>query len=654
MKTFTEPLKELKEFETLSAGVHDLRGIAQISGCIDAAKPHIMYSVNNGSGNRIIVTFQEQRAKEIYEEYRFFDPKAAYYPAKDILFYQSDIRGNVLTAERINALKMLAEESSCTIITTFDGLMNPMPMPEKFIREVKKVSVGDILNLEELTKHLVELGYEKNYQAETMGEFSVRGGILDIFPLTEDNPFRIEFWGDEVDSIRSFDAESQRSIENLEEISIYPACELVLTAEERQEGIKRILKEADKVSAKLRKEMKTEEAHRTKSAAAQIAEEAGELGISAGLDAYLSYFCEERVSLLDYFNRENTVIFVDELARSIERGMVTETEFSESMKQRLEKGYILPGQMRELFSCKEILAKMEKMACISLVALDLKNSHVDIKEKFVIDSKTVNPYNNSFDLLVKDLTRYKKNGYRVILLSGSRTRAKRLAEDLMAEELNAFYSEDFDHEVKPGEIMTGYGKIKKGYEYPLLKFVVISESDIFGSEKKKKKHHRTYEGEKIASFTIDHIKLQPGVYVSRKDKVGGSTVTTFDLRMTSPNEEPVMNTAEMHTIEHLGATFLRNHKDFGDKTVYFGPMGCRTGFYLLLAGDYESKDILPLVVEMYEFVRDFEGEVPGASPKDCGNYLDMNLGMAKYLAAKYLKVLTHIDEFPESRLVYPE
>ena len=568
MKTFTEPLKELKEFETLSAGVHDLRGIAQISGCIDAAKPHIMYSVNNGSGNRIIVTFQEQRAKEIYEEYRFFDPKAAYYPAKDILFYQSDIRGNVLTAERINALKMLAEESSCTIITTFDGLMNPMPMPEKFIQEVKKVSVGDILNLEELTKHLVELGYEKNYQAETMGEFSVRGGILDIFPLTEDNPFRIEFWGDEVDSIRSFDAESQRSIENLEEISIYPACELVLTAEERQEGIKRILKEADKVSAKLRKEMKTEEAHRTKSAAAQIAEEAGELGISAGLDAYLSYFCEERVSLLDYFNRENTVIFVDELARSIERGMVTETEFSESMKQRLEKGYILPGQMRELFSCKEILAKMEKMACISLVALDLKNSHVDIKEKFVIDSKTVNPYNNSFDLLVKDLTRYKKNGYRVILLSGSRTRAKRLAEDLMAEELNAFYSEDFDHEVKmaiesrtvnpynnsfellvkdlkrykkngyrmillsssrtrakrlaedlmneelpafysedfdrvlsPGEIMTGYGKVKKGYEYPAVKFVVISESDIFGSEKKKKKRHRMYEGEKIASFT---------------------------------------------------------------------------------------------------------------------------------------------------------
>lgn len=158
--------------------------------------------------------------------------------------------------------------------------------------------------------------------------------------------------------------------------------------------------------------------------------------------------------------------------------------------------------------------------------------------------------------------------------------------------------------------------------------------------------------EKIASFTIDHIKLQPGVYVSRKDKVGAETITTFDLRMTSPNEEPVMNTAEMHTIEHLAATFLRNHPDYKEKTVYFGPMGCRTGFYLLLAGDYQSEDILPLMQEMYTFIRDFEGPVPGAAAKDCGNYLDMNLPMAKYLAGKYLNnVLLHIA--PE-RLHYPQ
>lgn len=501
MKAFTKPLQELQGYDRLQEALQEQKGVIQVSGCIDAVKPHMVYSVNNGSGNKIIVTFHEQKAKELYEEYRFFDKKTAYYPAKDILFYQSDIRGNVLTAERINALKMMAEEEECTIITTFDGLMNPMASLEKFIQAVTKIAVGDEVDLEKLTKHLVELGYEKNYQAETMGQFSVRGGIIDIFPLTEENPFRIELWGDEVDSIRSFEPESQRSIENLEEVHIYPACELVLTEEERRAGVEKILKEAEKVSAKFRKEMKTEEAYRVKSAAEQFAEETLEYGISAGLDAYLSYFCEERVSLLDYFQKEDTVIFLDETVRTIERGVATETEFSESMKQRLEKGYILPGQMKELFSCKEILAKINSRKCVAMVVLDMKKQQLDIKEHIDIQSKSVNPYNNSFELLVKDLNRYKKNGYRTILLSSSRTRAKRLAEDLMAEGLNTFYSEDFDHEVKPGEIMTGYGKLKKGYEYPAVKFVVISESDIFGGEKKKKKRHRVYEGEKIASFT---------------------------------------------------------------------------------------------------------------------------------------------------------
>jgi len=157
--------------------------------------------------------------------------------------------------------------------------------------------------------------------------------------------------------------------------------------------------------------------------------------------------------------------------------------------------------------------------------------------------------------------------------------------------------------------------------------------------------------EKITSFTIDHLKLLPGVYVSRKDNVGEEIVTTFDIRMTRPNFEPVMNTAEIHTLEHLGATYLRNHKEFGQKTIYFGPMGCRTGFYLLLKGDYESKDIVELMIELYKFIKDYEGEIPGQSPRDCGNYLDMNLGMAKYLADKYLEVLFNIGE---ENLIYPE
>ena len=158
--------------------------------------------------------------------------------------------------------------------------------------------------------------------------------------------------------------------------------------------------------------------------------------------------------------------------------------------------------------------------------------------------------------------------------------------------------------------------------------------------------------EKITSFTIDHLRLLPGIYVSRKDMVGDRVVTTFDIRMTRPNFEPVINTAELHAIEHLGATFLRNHKEWGGKILYFGPMGCRTGFYLLLNGDYESKDIVSLLKEMFTFIKDFEGEVPGACAKDCGNYLDINLPMAKYVAAKYLNEV--LKDIKEDRLVYPE
>lgn len=156
----------------------------------------------------------------------------------------------------------------------------------------------------------------------------------------------------------------------------------------------------------------------------------------------------------------------------------------------------------------------------------------------------------------------------------------------------------------------------------------------------------------IASFTINHLELLPGIYVSRKDAVGNETITTFDIRMTRPNFEPVMNTAEMHTIEHLAATYLRNHETYGEKTVYFGPMGCRTGFYLLLAGDYQSKDIVPLIISLFEFIRDSKGEVPGAAAYNCGNYLDMNLNMANYLADRFLtNVLYQIDD---AHLIYPE
>jgi len=509
VKTFVEPLKDLGGFRDLLKQAEKEKGLYSVTGCIDAQKPHMMYACSDGKKNNIIVTFHEQKAKELYEDYRFFDAGVVYYPAKDVLFYQADIRGNVLTAERIRALKAIHEQEQVTLITTFDALMNTQAPPQKVWESVLTFEPGDELSLEEVTKQLVRMGYEKEYQVETMGQFALRGGILDIFPLTEENPIRIEMWGDEIDTIRTFDTESQKSIEAIEEIRIYPACELVLSEEEKEAGIEKLLKEAKKTSEKLRKEMKTEEAYRALSTAEEKAEEWGELSIYAGMDAYLSYFCAERIGLLDYFSPENTNIFFDELSRCTERGKQTEAEFSESMKHRLEKGYILPGQMKELFLEKEIVAKCNTFTSISFAALDAKANGLKQQGSFAIHVKSVNSYNNSFELLVKDLKKYKKNNYKIVLLSGSRTRARRLAEDLLNEGLNSFYTEDYDHALLEGQIMVCYGKVHRGYEYPILQFAVITETDIFGGEKKKKKRHRTYEGEKIADFT----DLNVGDYV---------------------------------------------------------------------------------------------------------------------------------------------
>lgn len=509
MKAFTNPLLELQGFSEMITEAEKSKGLTTITGCIDAQKPHMMYGFGNGLKNKIIVTFNEQRAMELYEEYSFFDSEALYYPAKDVLFYQSDIRGNVLTAERINALKAIHENKQVTVITTFDALMNTMTPPEQLFSGVQKLHPGDEVNLDELKTLLIDMGYEKEYQVDSRGQYALRGGILDIFPLTEENPVRVEMWGDEIDTIRSFDCQSQKSIENLDELVIYPSCELVLTEEEKQKGIEKVKAEAEKVSQKLREEMKTEEAYRISSMAEELAEQWGELAITAGMDAYLSYFCEKRVGLLDYFDVDNTFVFFDEFSRCCERGKQTELEFSECMKHRLEYGYILPGQMKELFFEKEIMGKLNMFSCISMGALDNKSNGLKLTSQHDIMVQSVNSYNSSFEILIKDLKQYKKKGYRVILLSGSRSRAERLSQDLMEEGLSSFFTKDYGHELLPGQIMVCYGKIHRGFEYPMIKFAVITETDIFGGEKKKKKRKRLYEGDEIQSFT----DLNVGDYV---------------------------------------------------------------------------------------------------------------------------------------------
>lgn len=456
MKAFLTPLQGLAEFEQIKEKSKTNKGILQVSGCMESQKSHLIYGLSEGISYRLILAEDERRAREIYEDYRFYDRKVYSYPAKDLLFFQADIHGNLLIRQRMKVIKALLEEKELTVVTSIDGCMDFLESLEKIKEQLIHYESDSTVDTEQLKNQLVSLGYERVGQVEMPGQFSVRGGIVDIYCLTEENPWRIELWGDEIDSIRSFDPESQRSLEKLEEITIYPAVEHI----------------GDK----------------------------------------------DMVSFLDYFPEERTIIFLDEPNRLTEKGGAVEEEYRQSRMHREEKGSRnLPENW--LCSFEQLQKELNKRNCISVCALEPKQAGWKVREKFYLEVKSVNAYNNSFELLVKDLHQYKKQGYRIALLSGSRTRAERLAKDLQEEGLAAFYGQDYDREICPGEIMVVYGHAKKGFEYPLIKFAVMTESDIFGQEQKKKKKKKNYSGNRIQDFAelsigdfVVHEKHGLGIY----------------------------------------------------------------------------------------------------------------------------------------------
>ena len=456
MKAFLTPLQGLAEFEQIKEKSKTNKGILQVSGCMESQKSHLMYGLSGIAPYRLILAEDERRAREIYEDYRFYDRKVYSYPAKDLLFFQADIHGNLLIRQRMKVIKALLEEKELTVVTSIDGCMDFLESLEKIKEQLIHYESDSTVDTEQLKNQLVALGYERVGQVEMPGQFSVRGGIVDIYCLTEENPWRIELWGDEIDSIRSFDPESQRSLENLEELTIYPAVEHI----------------GDK----------------------------------------------DMVSFLDYFPEERTIIFLDEPNRLTEKGGAVEEEYRQSRMHREEKGSRnLPENW--LCSFEQLQKELNKRNCISVCALEPKQAGWKVREKFYLEVKSISAYNNSFELLVKDLHQYKKQGYRIALLSGSRTRAERLAKDLQEEGLAAFYGQDYDREICPGEIMVVYGHAKKSFEYPLIKFAVMTESDIFGQEQKKKKKKKNYSGSRIQDFAelsigdfVVHEKHGLGIY----------------------------------------------------------------------------------------------------------------------------------------------
>ena len=513
MQTLRNILPEIGEYTEILRQLKKEHSAVQVTGCMEDAKNHMMDGLGADFKHRLIITHNDMRVREIKESYRLYDKKVLSYPARDLIFYQADVHGNELTKERIRCLKRIVEGKGVTLVTTFDALMTPQIPIDIFKKNILTIGVKSVVEEKALARKLVEMGYKKTYQVEEPGDFSVRGGIVDVFDLTEENPYRIELWGDEVDSLRSFDIGSQRSIEKLESLTIYPATELILSDKDIKNGIDRITKEADTFSSKLREEGHVEEAHRVSVNAKELKEQVLEFRNTVNLDGYVKYFYEDTSSILDIFETDSTVIFMDEPARVEEHAKAVEEEFKESMTHRVEKGYILPGQMDILSSLEETMAKVSKFHVAYISSLDMRNQITSQlnkpTHKLDVMVKGIPGYNNSFEALLKDLNKYKNQGYRVLLLSGSRMRAERLAKELQDNDLNAFYTEDPDRELKPREVETYYGHIDRGFEYPMLKVAVISETDIFGAEKKKKRKKHIYEGQKIQDFN----ELNIGDYV---------------------------------------------------------------------------------------------------------------------------------------------
>ncbi|MBR5896739.1 MAG: transcription-repair coupling factor, partial [Lachnospiraceae bacterium] len=437
-----------------------------------------------------------------------YDKNVRMYPAKDAIFYQADVHGNKITRDRITCLKRILMGLPCTIITTFGGLMNAGAGLDVLKNSLIKISVNGEVSEKELIKKLCALGYEKTYQVEAGGQFSVRGGIIDIFDFTEENPYRIELWGDEVSSVRSFDVQSQRSIERLESITVYPATELPLSEDDLLGGLTGIEADTKACVTKFRKDGKPEEAHRLEVLYEEVREQITELPWTFNADGYLKYFFKDPLSVCDYM--KGALFVLDEPSRIKEHAEAVELEFKESMKARLEKGYSLPGQTDILIESAAIYAKLAKESLLLISTMSVKGFSIKPSYTMGITARSIPSYNNSFNELVRDLNSYRKRKYKVLILSGSRSRAERIAENLKDEGVTAFFSEDRNHEMQSGEIVTMYGRVLKGFEYPEIGFVVISESDIF-SEVKKKKRKKRYEseGNKVRDFN----DLQIGDYV---------------------------------------------------------------------------------------------------------------------------------------------
>ena len=524
MKAIFEPVYNTAGVEQLNKELAKDGGrTVMVSGCIDTQKLHFSSAIASNYNFQLVITSDEGKARDMAEDARFFNGgNVMYYPAKDVIFYNADVQGRQIAGERIRCIAAIidrlnksdivksgtekstekASDGPLTIVTTIDGISDMLLPVDRFKRAVINLKKGDILDVEDMAKKLTAMGFERFGMVEAKGQFAIRGGIIDIFDVTSDTPVRMELWGDSVDSIRTFNAESQKSISEIDKLRIFPATDMLFSDDEIQEAAGYILSD---IAVRLdelgdnnkKKDSETYERCNRLRALSAIVES------NSVNPKFISYYEKNISYLLDYFD-ENTLISLVEPMLLSERFEELNTEYTSSMESRYAEGYCLEQQTHGLKNISEMYKSLEKRKCGIFTSFDSKIHGIKTDCTVSIRAISAENYNNAFDLLLKELKSYQKRNYRICLVTSSTARKERLIKELSDNEVRA-YNATNDDALVPGTVAVMLGGLSEGFEYPENKFVCISENDIF-KEKKRKKQKRKH-------IDITELDIVPGDYV---------------------------------------------------------------------------------------------------------------------------------------------
>lgn len=511
MNTLFEPLLELQQYQHMLENIRNHNTPILASGMIDVQQTHMIAGIcHHLQRPAVILTYSELRARQIYENLSFFRKDTFFYPAKDLLFYSADVHSQTITCQRFSILNRYITGQQTILVLSIEALLDKMPTKETFSSFILELKEGDIVDSKNLLEQLLLMGYERTELVESVGQFAIRGGIIDIHSPIAEQTFRIELWDDEIDSIRLVNTNTQRSTQKIKSISIFPMRELVFDKELAKTAVQKIEKEYQTTLQKFEKNGFTDSAQRLKETTEQIIYALKNGQIHNNINNYINYFYENTVSLLSYIPKD-TLLFFEEPDKIQQHMDTIFTEYSESMKERIEKGYILPTQGNILFDYIHILKEASHFSEILITTISQKAPYFSVKNTFFFSVKSAPAFQKRIDLFCNEITMLKKLNYRIIILAGGHTRCERMVKELQERDIIAFFCETLQNapSLSKGSIMIASGRLTQGFSYQDIGFAVFSDKEFFGEVKAKKRRKKEKKGAVIESFT----DLKLGDYV---------------------------------------------------------------------------------------------------------------------------------------------